>query len=201
MPIAARSSTSDDRFSDARAGRKNVTVLSVEIVSPLLAFASVDPETVVQHIDPLVESTFSIIELHGGIVSASGDSHITAVFGALPASGHHAVSACQAALIIKSTIETQSEGGVRVRAGLDTGEVIIQRRRQGDTERIEVTGAAAWTAARLAQSLRRGALAATNRTRAAVAGLIDMTPLSRSDTPRFNLDEEAYELQASKTAE
>jgi hypothetical protein len=59
-PIPARSSTSDNRPSDTGAERKNVTVLSVEIVSPLLAFASVDPETVVRHIDPLFESTFSI---------------------------------------------------------------------------------------------------------------------------------------------
>jgi class 3 adenylate cyclase len=143
----------------------------------------------------------SAYKQHDGIVSASGDSRITAVFGASPAKGHHAVSACQAALIIKSTIEGQSEGGVRVRAGLDTGEVIIQRRRQGDLERIEMTGAAAWTAARLAQSLRRGALAATGRTRAAVAGLIDMIPLLRSDAPGFNRDEETYELQNRKTTE
>jgi hypothetical protein len=178
-----------------------VTVLSVDIVSPLDAFASVDPELIVRQIGPLIESTFGIVELHGGIVSASGDSRVTAVFGALPGSGHHAVSACRAALVVKSTIEKQSEGSVRVRAGLDTGEVIIQRRRRGGTERIEVTGAAARTALRLAQSLRRGVLAATDRTRSAVAGLVDMIPLARSDVPRFDRDEQAYELQGIRDSE
>jgi DNA-binding SARP family transcriptional activator/class 3 adenylate cyclase len=201
MPMPGRSLAPNIRLSDAETERKHVTVLSVDIVSPLDAFASMDPQLVVRQLDPLIESTFGIIELHGGIVSAFGDSRVTAVFGALPTSGHHAVSACRAAIIVKSTIERQSEGSVRVRAGLDTGDVIIQRRRRGGTERIEVTGAAARTASRLAQSLRRGTLAATDRTRAAVAGLIDMIPLSRWDAPRFDRDEQAYELQSTKTAE
>ena len=200
-PIPGRSPAPDIRMSDTEAERKHVTVLSVDIVSALDAFASMDPQLVVRQIDPLIESTFGIIERHGGIVSAFGDSRVTAVFGASPASGHHAVSACRAAVIVKSTIERQSQGSVRVRAGLDTGDVIIQRRRRGGTERIEVTGAAARTASRLAQCLRRGTLAATDRTRAAVAGLIDMIPLSRRDAPRFGRDEQAYELQSVKTAE
>jgi DNA-binding SARP family transcriptional activator len=199
VPMSGQASAADARAPDSQAERRHVTVLSV--VSPLDAFASVDPEVIVRQIGPLIETTFGIVEQHGGIVSASGDSQVTAVFGALPGSGHHAVSACRAALIVKSTIEEQSEGSVRVRAGLDTGEVIIQRRRRGGTERVEVTGAAARTALRLTQSLRRGVLAATDRTRAAVAGLADMSPLARSDVPRFDRDEQAYELQGMKAAE
>src|SRR5262249_35848335 len=56
--------------------RTRVTVLSVEIVSPLHAFASVDPELVLRQIDPLLESTFEIIELNGGVILASGESGI-----------------------------------------------------------------------------------------------------------------------------
>jgi DNA-binding SARP family transcriptional activator/class 3 adenylate cyclase len=201
VPMSSQSSAADTRALDTQAERRHVTVLSVDIVSPLDAFASVDPEVIVRQLGPLIESTFGIVELHGGIVSASGDSRVTAVFGALPGSGHHAVSACRAALVVKSTIEKQSEGSVRVRAGLDTGEVIIQRRRRGGTERIEVTGAAARTALRLTQSLRRGVLAATDRTRSAVAGLVDMIPLARSDVPRFDRDEQAYELQGVSDSE
>ena len=136
VPMSGQSPAADIRAPDTEAERKYVTVLSVDIVSPLDAFASVDPELIMRQIGPLIESTFGIVELHGGIVSTSGGSHVTAVFGALPASGHHAVSACRAALIVKSTIEKQSEGSVRVRAGLGT-------------EWAEVTGAAASTALRL----------------------------------------------------
>src|SRR5262249_38292691 len=152
---------------DIDVGRKSVTVLSVEIVSPLHAFASVDPELVLRQIDPLLESTFEIVELNGGGILASREGGVTAVFGILPAGRHHAPSACQAALIVKSKLELQSNGSVRVRAALDTGEVIVRYRGHGATKQMEVTGGAVRGATRLARSLRRGAVAITVRTRVA----------------------------------
>ena len=186
----------DARSFDPDADRRHVTILAIEIVSPLHAFASLDPRLVSQQMDPLLETTIAIIERHGGLVSAAEDTGITAVFGALPTTEHHAMAACRAALSAKATVERQSEESVRVRAGLDTGEVIVRRRR-GATERIEVTGAAVRSAARLARSLRRGALAATDRTRAAVAGMIGMERLPRTDIPGFDRDQQAYELQST----
>ena len=181
--------------------RTRVTVLSVEIVSPLHAFASVDPELVLRQIDPLLESTFEIIELNGGVILASGESGITAVFGILSASRHHAASACQAALVVKSKLELQSKGSVRVRAALDTGEVIVRYRGRSATKQIEVTGGAVRGAARLARSLRRGAVAVTDRTRVAAGGSLNLVRLSRSDLIRFDRDEQAYELKSASSAE
>ena len=111
------------------------------------------------------------------------------------------MSACRAALAVKSTLELKSEGTVRVRAGLDTGDVIVRRRRRGGSGQIEVTGGAVRTAARLAQSLRRGALALTDRTRVAVAALFEVAQLARSDVPKFDRDEQAYELKGARLAE
>jgi class 3 adenylate cyclase len=174
--------------------RKQVTVLSIEIVSPLHAFASVAPEVLLRKMDPLFESTLGLIELHGGIVIASGNSGITAVFGTSAGIENHAVAACRVAMAVKSTIELQSGGNVRVRAGLDSGEAVVRWRRHGVTERIEVTGAAVRIATRLVHSLRRGILATTDRTHAAAAGLMEMGALARSDCPRFGRDEQVYEL-------
>ena len=172
---------------------QHVTVLSIEIVSPLHGFASVNADVVLRQMDPLFESTHGIVERHGGIITASGNSGITALFGS--ANGeNHAADACRVALAVKSTIEAQSEGSVRVRAGLDSGEVIVRFRRHGKTERIEVTGAAVRTAERLVHSLRRGVLALTDRTHGAAAGLMEMGILPRSDFPRFGRDEKVYEL-------
>ena len=181
--------------------RTHVTVLSVEIVSPLHAFASMDPELVLRQIDPLLESTFEIIELNGGVILASGESGITAIFGILPASRHHAASACQAALVVKSRLELQSKGSIRVRAALDTGEVIVRYRRRGAIKQIEVVGGAVRSAARLARSLRRGAVAVTDRTRVAADGSLNLVRLSRSDLIRFDRDEQAYELKSASSAE
>ena len=154
VPQAGETSRVDDE-------RRHVTVLSIEIVSPLHAFASVAPEVALRQVDPLFESTHAIIAQHGGIISASGNSSITVVFSK---GGDHAVAACRAALAVKSAIELQSEGNGRVRAGLDSGEVVVRYKRSGVAERIEVIGAAVRTATRLVHSLRRGILAVTGRT-------------------------------------
>jgi len=188
------------KTSDINVERKRVTVLSIEIVSPLHAFASVDPELVLRQIDPLLESTFEIVELNGGVILASGEAGITAIFGILPASRDHAASGCQAALLLKSKLELQSNGSVRVRAALDTGEAIVRYRRHGATKQMEVTGGAVRGATRLARSLRRGAVAVTDRTRVAADGLLSVVQLSRSDLIRFGRDEQAYELKSASSA-
>ena len=177
---------------------QNVTVLSIEIVSPLHGFASVNADMVLQQMDPLFELTHDIVEQHGGIVTASGTTGITALF--VSANGeNHAATACRVALAVKSTIEAQSQGSVRVRAGLDTGEVIVRYRRQGTTEQIEVTGAAVRNATRLVHSLRRGVLALTDRTHVAMADLMETGLLARSDFPRFGRDEQVYELLSERS--
>src|SRR4029079_15180756 len=125
--------------------RQDVTILSIEIVSPLHGFASVAPDVVFRELDPLFEAAHKLIERHAGIVSASGSSGITALFCSATCE-NHALVACRTALAIKSAIETQSAGSVWGRAGLDSGEVVVRYRRHGTTERIEVTGAAVRTA-------------------------------------------------------
>ena len=177
--------------------RQHVTVLSIELVSPIHGFAAMTADVAVQQMDPLFESSHGIIDRHGGIVIASGNSSITAMFGSTGA-GNHAVAACRAALAAKSAIETQSAGIVRVRAGLDLGEAIVRHRRHGTTDRIEVTGTAVRTATRLVHALRRGVLALTDRTQASAAGLIATGFLPRSDYPRFHRDEQVHELLGEK---
>ena len=177
----------------ADGARQDVTVLSIEIVSPLHGFASLAPDVVLGQLDPLFESAHQLIDRHGGIVTASGHSGITALFCSAT-SENHAVVACQAALAIKSAIESQSSGSVRVRAGLDSGEVIVRHRRHGMTERIEVTGAAVRTAERLVHALRRGVLALTDRTHLVAAGVMETSLLPRSEFPRFGRDGQVYEL-------
>ena len=180
--------------------RKRVTVLAIDIVNPLNAFVSADPELVLRQIDPLLETTFEIIERHGGVISASGDSGITAAFGTTEAGDRHAVAACEAALLVKSALERQAQGSIRVRVGLDTGEVVIRRRRRGAVKQIEMTGGAVRTAVKLVQSLRRGIVALTERTLVAAAGMIEVAQLSRSDVVRLDRDERAYEIKTVAAA-
>jgi len=134
----------------------------------------------------------SLVARHGGVVTAAGGSAITALFDAATCDNDAAV-ACRAALAVKSIIESESAGSVRVRAGLDSGEVIVRYRRHGQAERIEVAGAALQTADRLVQSLRRGLLALTDRTQLRAAGLVTTRLLPRSELFGFGR-EQIYEL-------
>jgi class 3 adenylate cyclase len=178
---------------DTDGKRQDVTILSIEIVSPLHGFASVAPDVVFRQLDPLLESAQKLIQHHGGIVIASGSAGIVALFDSA-ACDNHALAACRVVLAIKSTVEPQSEGSVRVRAGLDSGEVIVRHRRHGTAERMEVTGVALRTAGRLVHSLRRGLLAITDRTQLVAAGLVAASLLPRSELSRFGRDGEVYEL-------
>lgn len=178
---------------------RQVTVLSVEIVTPLHGLASVSSGAMLRQMDPLLEAAHRIIERQGGVIIASGNFSITALFDS--SASQDAVAACRAALAVKSAIESLSAGTVRVRAGLDSGEVAVRFRRHGVNERIEATGAPVRTAARLVHSLRRGILALTDRTHVAVAGAMATGLLPRSDLPRFSRDEQAYELLAEQSGE
>jgi DNA-binding SARP family transcriptional activator len=173
--------------------RQDVTILSIEIVSPLHGFVSVAPDVVFRQLDPLFDSAQQLIGQHGGIITASGNVGIVALFDSA-ACDNHAVAACRAALAVKSIIESESEGSVRVRAGLDSGEVIVRHRRHGTTERVEVTGVPVRTAGRLVHSLRRGLLAITDRTQLVAAGLVAARLLPRSEFSRLGRDGEVYEL-------
>jgi DNA-binding SARP family transcriptional activator/class 3 adenylate cyclase len=172
--------------------RHDATILSIEIVSPLPSIASVPPDAVFRQLDPLFELAQTLITRHGGVVAAAASSGITALFDS-ETCDNHAGTACRAALAVKSIVEAESAGSVRVRAGLDSGEVIVRSRRDGQAGRIEVTGAASRTADRLVQSLRRGLLAVTDRTHAVAAGLIETRVLPRSELYGFGR-EQVYEL-------
>jgi DNA-binding SARP family transcriptional activator len=196
--LAMGASASDAAATPATAspgvdGTQDVTILSIEIVSPLHGFVSVAPDVVFRQLDPLFDSAQKLIGQHGGIITASGNVGIVALFDSATCD-NHAVAACRAALAIKSIVESESEGGVRVRAGLDSGEVIVRHRRHGMTERVEVTGVPMRTAGRLVHSLRRGVLAITDRTQLVAAGLVAARLLQRSEFSRFGRDGEVYEL-------
>src|SRR5690606_42075296 len=78
--------------------RQHVTMLAAEVVSPLDAFETVDPETAERELQPICDRLVSVIEEHGGVVTASLDGLVSAGFGLALATEDHAFLACRAAL-------------------------------------------------------------------------------------------------------
>jgi pimeloyl-ACP methyl ester carboxylesterase/DNA-binding SARP family transcriptional activator len=180
--------------------RRQVTVLALEIVSPLQAFELDDPEVFADHLDPLFDQVAATVERHYGTILSRADGALTAVFGAAHATEEHAYLACRAALAAKSVVDVQSEGTARLRAGIDTGEALLRRHHADPRKPMEVVGAPPRAAAQLMRALRRAIIAATTRARQAVGGYVRMERMAAEDFLHAVATDHTYELLGENTA-
>jgi pimeloyl-ACP methyl ester carboxylesterase/DNA-binding SARP family transcriptional activator/tetratricopeptide (TPR) repeat protein len=179
--------------------RKQVSVLAVELISPLQAFEAEDPEIAVNLLDPLMNAATDAVRRHGGELVAVSDATLTAVFGARQATEDHAIDACRAALDIKATIERSSQGQVRLRTALDTGPAVVRPGR-GGFDGVEVIGPAVRVAGQLMRSLREPQIAVTSRMRDAAGGYFRFALLSAADLLAFGRDQRLYEILGENRA-
>ncbi|HUE47199.1 MAG TPA: alpha/beta fold hydrolase, partial [Aestuariivirgaceae bacterium] len=180
--------------------RRQVTVLALEIVSPLQAFELDDPEIFADHLDPLFDQVAATVERHYGTILSRADGALTAVFGAAHATEDHAYLACRAALAAKSVVDVQSEGTARLRAGIDTGEALRRRHLDDPRGPIEAVGAPPRAAAQLMRTLRRAIIATTARARQAAGGYVRMERMLPDDFLHAVGTDHTYELLGENTA-
>lgn len=174
--------------------RQHVTMLAAEIVGPLNDDETLDPEAAERELRPICDRLEAVIKEHGGVVTASLDGVVSAAFGLARATEDHAFLACRAALAARLAVEEQSQGCARLRAGIDTGEVVVRHTSGPDGLRVEINGVAPRAANRLMRSLLRTTVAATARARAAAGGYIQMQRMRYTEHPQLGRDEKVYEL-------
>ncbi|MGQ7793207.1 alpha/beta fold hydrolase [Faunimonas sp. B44] len=179
--------------------RRQVTVITAELISPLQAFEFLDPEAG-SELGPIVEALVETIRAHQGMILASGDGCITAAFGAYGSTEAHAYLACRAALAAQAVVAARSEGRARLRIGIDVGDVLVRRRSDADDKPCELTGAPPRIAAQLMRSLRRGIIAATARAREAAGGYVTMEALDRSEHQLFSAGARVFRLIGENSA-
>lgn len=148
--------------------RLQVSVLAIDLVSPAQVFDSVDPEAGLAEIEPVQRDIESVMAKYAATVLELGNGQITAAFGVEGGTEDHAFFACRAALEAKRLVESASADMMRLRAGIDTGEVVARRRNGG----WELSGAVPRQARRLAGLLTRGGVVMTDRARAAAGGYV-----------------------------
>jgi pimeloyl-ACP methyl ester carboxylesterase/DNA-binding SARP family transcriptional activator/class 3 adenylate cyclase len=180
--------------------RRQVSVLSLEVVSPLQTSELDDPEVFSDRLDPLLDQVATAVERHHGTMVSRSDGSLTAVFGAARATEDHAYLACRAALAAKSVVDAQSEGTARLRAGIDSGGVLLRRRLDNTRSDLEVVGAPPRAAAQLMRALRRAVIAATARARQAAGGYVSMERIAPEDFIHATQAEHAYELLGENSA-
>ena len=180
--------------------RRQVSVLAAEIAAPQQVLDDDDPEAGIAIINPLAAKARREVEKCGGSVISSTDASVVAIFGAGLATEGHAFQACRAALAIKAEAEKSGETNVRLSIGLDTGETVLRSVAAGDGVPLEVHGAVVRNARRLAQMLRRDAIASTARMNDTLLGYVAACIMSDSDFSGGQPAGGCYEILARSQA-
>jgi hypothetical protein len=178
------------------AAKMRASVLAIDLISPVQIFELVDPEAAAEQFEPLYADIDDVAQRYGGTILELGNGQALIGFGVSPASEDHALLACRAGLQLVHQIKIRTGGGVRMRAAIDTGDVILQPR--GST--VGLTGAAPRQARRLAHALKRDAIALTGRARVAAGGYVRSERFDHNDLSGVGRDEECWELKRENRA-
>lgn len=128
--------------------RKPATVLFVDLVDSTGLVSTTDPEIVRRRVNEYFELASGCIEAHGGLVEKFAGDAVMAAFGVPQAHEDDAERAVRAAFAI---LDGVCELGLQARAGVESGEVVVD-----DVASTFVTGEAVNVAARLQQSAPPG---------------------------------------------
>ncbi len=182
--------------------RKQVTVLFADLKGSMELLADRDPEEARKLLDPVLERMMEAVHRYEGTVNQVMGDGIMALFGAPLAHEDHAVRACYAALDMQIALRRYAEevrrthglGGVAIRAGLNSGEVVV--RAIGSDLRMDYTAVGQTThlAARMEQLASPGTTLLTAGTLRLAEGFIAVKPLGPIPVKGLEAPVEVYEM-------
>jgi class 3 adenylate cyclase/tetratricopeptide (TPR) repeat protein len=150
--------------------RKLATVVFADLVGSTEFGAAQDPERTRALLDRFYDAMAAEVEGAGGTVEKFVGDAVMAAFGAPTAQEDHAERALHAALSMQRRLEELFGETLALRIGVNTGEVVVGRAREGSSF---ATGDAVNVAARLEQAAAPGEILAGERTVAAVRGAFE----------------------------
>src|SRR5918996_3923771 len=150
--------------------RKLATVLFADLVGSTARADAEDPERVRALLDRFYDAMREEIERTGGTVEGFAGDSVMAAFGAPAALEDHAERALHAALAMQRRLAETFGDELALRIGVNTGEVIVGRPREGSSW---AAGDAVNMAARLEQAAQPGETIAGERTVAAAQGAFE----------------------------
>jgi DNA-binding SARP family transcriptional activator/class 3 adenylate cyclase len=164
--------------------RKHVTLLCADIKESLEPIAERDPEQALRILDAVLKLMRQAVHRYEGTVIVEAGDGITAVFGVPVAQEDHAVRACYAALQIDAAVKRYAQEPqnsplvpVMVRAGLNSGEVVVRSIGCGLHAEYRVMGQTTHLAARLGQIAALGTLLVSAATLRLAEGHVQARPL------------------------
>lgn len=153
------------------AERKLATVLFADLVGSTALGEQEDPERTRLLLERFYDAMEIEIERGGGTVEKFVGDAVMAVFGVPVAHEDHAERALHAAIAMRLRLEQLFAGRLALRIGVNTGEVVAGRAREGSSF---VTGDAVNVAARLEQAAAPGEIVVGSRTAEAVRGAFEL---------------------------
>ncbi len=150
--------------------RKLATVLFADLVGST-ALGEQDPERTRALLERFYDAMADEVQRAGGTLEKFVGDAVMAAFGVPAAQEDHAERALHAALSMQRSLEDLFGGELSIRVGVNTGEVVAGRAREGSSF---VTGDAVNVAKRLEEAAAPGEILAGERTVAAVRGAFEL---------------------------
>jgi class 3 adenylate cyclase/tetratricopeptide (TPR) repeat protein len=197
LAVLSQKRLADALLSSTEGERKQVSVLFADIQGSLQMFAEKDPEEVRRVLDPVLKNMVEAVHSYEGTVSRIMGDGIMATFGVPVAQEEHAILACYAALRMQEQMARLGEhaadgdaAGVRVRVGINSGEVVV--RALGNDLHLDY--ATVGLAARVEQIATPGSIVVTADTMRLAEGYVEARSLGPVPIKGLPVPLEVFEL-------
>ena len=181
--------------------RKQVTVLFADIKDSTELIRDLDPEAAQQLLDPAIHRMMDAVHRFEGTVNQVLGDGIMALFGAPIAHEGHALRACYAALAMQAALRDHTETvrrqhglELRVRVGLNAGEVVVRAIGNDLHMDYSAVGQTTHLAARMEQLATPGSIRLTAATLRLMEGLVRVTALGPIPVKGLPEPVEVFEL-------
>jgi class 3 adenylate cyclase/tetratricopeptide (TPR) repeat protein len=201
-----------ERILDSKAAiegeRKLVTVLFADLQSSMELLVDRDPEEARQILDPVLHLMMEAVHRYEGTVNQVMGDGIMALFGAPLAHEDHAIRGCYAALRMQEAIKRYSEEvrqslgvAVRIRVGLNSGDVIVRTIRSDLRMDYTAVGQTTHLASRMEQLADPGSTLLTTGTLTLAEGFVRVRPLGPTPVKGLAESVEVHELIGARLAQ
>lgn len=187
--------------------RKQVTVLFADITGSTELIEGLDPEEAQRILDGPIAIMMDAVHRFEGTVNRVVGDGIMALFGAPLAHEDHAVRACWAALAMQQAARAQAEETrralgveVRLRVGLNSGEVVVGTIGNDLSMDYDVVGMTAHLASRMEQLALPGTIRLTPDTLRLAEGFVEVASLGPVPVKGVAEPLEVFELRGAGPA-
>jgi adenylate cyclase len=179
---------------------KRVTVLFADIQNSTGLIQSMDPESAMRRIQPVLDAMRDAVHRYDGLVNKVQGDGVMALFGAPRPHEDHAVRGCLAALAMHAAMPRLGDQDLQIRVGLHTGEVVVQAVNNSLYQTYDAAGVAVHVANRLEQTAEGGKTLISGSTFAAARQFIEAKSLGLQTLRGISEPTEVFEVTGAKAA-